>query len=533
MERAFGNNAYSTHQGMRAANNTVAFPQARAGHRVKLGQLLVESGIITAEKLHEALKIAQDSGHPVGKVLSALNYVSEKDLQSAFLAQSLVGEGILDEVSAVKALKTASKAQASLAEVLEQTEAQRTTVEDSAELEELLTRTRLISEMTYNEAKAKSVEENIPFGRALLLINGITFAHLNSTLEALSLIRAGKLSQEEALRALKEVKRSHITLEQAIGLLKISPRTTVTRIKLGDLLSRSRVISERENLAAVERALIERRMLGEILVGSGLVSSELVNDALFLQQMIVREVISLETATNVLKRVKERHQPLSQVAAAMGIYNDDDSIASGVIAILMKAEIISISDVKRAKRSQSAHQMGPLKALLASDIVSPVTYHAAAACIELVRSGKLSEALGVVALQAADRKRSTLAEALVEMGGQAAKRSNNGPVVNANTLANAQRKAIEEKKNEHRAVDQFVATVLCLIIIMGCGAALCFVPVEWHMYAVAFVCLIGAGLMVLLGRIWRVREDKQRAAVQVHIDNAKVLLRRLGGVKKD
>lgn len=503
------------------ADNTVAFPQGKV-NRIKLGQLLLEAGIITSDKLHEALKISQDSGHAIGKVLSALNYVCEKDLQSAFLAQSLVSEGILDERTAVKALSTASRSKTTLAEVLEQTESHQQSSDDSGELEDMLIRTRMISDITYSEAKAKSKADNIPFGRALLLINGISFAHLNSALEALDLIKKGKLVPEEAMRALKEVRRSHITFEQALSVLKISPRTTVTRIKLGDLLARSRVITERESLAAVERALIERRMLGEILVGSGLVSVDLVNDALTLQQMVIREVITLDTAVQALKRVKEQRKSLAQVAVEMNLYKDDESISSGVIAMLMKSEIITSGDVKRAKKAQADYDMDALKALLASDLISPVTFRAAVACVELVRSNKVTEGEGIVALQTADRKRCTLAEAFVELGGQSVKRPT------AQSIATSVKvKAIEETKKANMSNDVKVLIFLSIAIVSGCVVAPMVTPVDWQMYAIAFVLLLGSLLMFAIGRIWRKREEKQSDQIAEQVERAKGVVCRL------
>ncbi|HEY9786518.1 MAG TPA: hypothetical protein V6D17_14010 [Candidatus Obscuribacterales bacterium] len=506
-------------------DNTVPFPQGRQPRRVRLGQLLVEAELLTLESLHEALKIAQDSAAPLGKVLAKLNYVSDRDMQSALLAQSLVSEGIIDERTAVKALKTASRDNTSLVAVLESTEGNDESA-DCTELEELLTRSRMISQAAYDEAKQKSLTEGIPFGRALLLTNGITFAHLNSALEAICLIRDQKIVIEEAIRALKEVRRNHTSLQEAMAALKISPRTTFTRIKLGDLLSRSKVISERESLAAVEKALIEKRMLGEILVGSGLVSCGMLRDALLLQQMVIKDVICMEAAVHTLKRMKESHRTLSEIAAETQLFKDDDRIASGVLALLMKASIITVDHVKRAKWLQAEHQMDALKAVLASEMVTPLTNRAAAACVDLIRAGKLTEAEGVVALQTADRKRCSLAEALVELGAEAQRKR----AVNA--IAVAQRTVLTEKQKESLKFNAMVLIPLLALVVAACGVLPFFVHVDWLVYAGAAIVVIGAAGMFVVGCLSQKRERKVREEVGTQMEEMKGTLHRLSKTNK-
>ncbi len=263
---------------------------------MRLGQLLIESQLVTGEALHEALTISAHTGQKMGKVLSSLQYITDKNMQSALLAQSLVGEGILDERTAIAALKKAVEADLSLAEVLDASPAEKAAVERVLELEQLVVRANLVSQQAFEIALDKSRSEGVPFGRALILTNGIAFGLLSSALEAVSQVRSGALDAADAVKALKEVKKNQYSLEDALHGLKISPKSTVNRIKLGDLLTSGKVISERDNLVAVERALIERRMLGEILVASGLVPSGILNETLAVQDMVFKGVVSVDAA---------------------------------------------------------------------------------------------------------------------------------------------------------------------------------------------------------------------------------------------
>jgi len=119
------NNLRSFQAGAAAQNNTASLSHHKHIRRMRLGQLLIESQLVSGEHLHEALTISAHTGQKMGKVLSSLQYISEKDMQSALLAQSLVGEGILEERTAVAALKKAVAAGLSLAEVLDESAPER------------------------------------------------------------------------------------------------------------------------------------------------------------------------------------------------------------------------------------------------------------------------------------------------------------------------------------------------------------------------------------------------------------------------
>ncbi|MBW1768408.1 MAG: Flp pilus assembly complex ATPase component TadA [Deltaproteobacteria bacterium] len=55
--------------------------------RRKLGNLLVETGLLSAEKLIEALKLQRDSGKRLGQVLIAMNLISEEEMAFALAMQ--------------------------------------------------------------------------------------------------------------------------------------------------------------------------------------------------------------------------------------------------------------------------------------------------------------------------------------------------------------------------------------------------------------------------------------------------------------
>jgi hypothetical protein len=506
-----------------AADNTASLSQHRQVKRMRLGQLLIESQLVTGEALHEALTISAHTGQKMGKVLSSLQYISDKNMQSALLAQSLVGEGILDERTAIAALKKAVEAGLSLADVLDESAPEKAAVERVLELEQLVVRANLVSQQAFEVALDKSRSEGVPFGRALILTNGIAFSLLSSALEAVSQVRGGVLDAADAVKALKEVKKNQYSLDDALHGLKISPKSTVNRIKLGDLLTSGKVISERDNLVAVERALIERRMLGEILVASGLVPSGILNDSLALQDMVFKGVVSIEAAGRAVRMMKDERISLQQAAAALKLFADDPS-ADEAIALLIKANLVNSDLYSRAVRMQMQHRMGPLKALVASQLLSPMTHKAAISAHKMLAAGDLSEAEAVVCLQTVDRKRCSLIEALSDMRGENRRKA---PVEDH---SNEVKVLFEQKKAEGLAERRSLSMRAILAIIAAVGI-ICLVvqftvPSEWHIPAMALVCLVGSVCVFIVGKAGTRGDELAEQAVLKDAENARGMINR-------
>lgn len=53
----------------------------------KLGELLVERGVITGEQLEHALKVQQEKGGLIGQVIVSLGYATEETIAQAITAQ--------------------------------------------------------------------------------------------------------------------------------------------------------------------------------------------------------------------------------------------------------------------------------------------------------------------------------------------------------------------------------------------------------------------------------------------------------------
>lgn len=523
------NNLRTIQTGTAVRDNTASLAQHRQSKRMRLGQLLIESHLVTGEALHEALTISAQSGQKMGRVLSSLGYITEKNMQSALLAQSLVSEGILDERTAVAALKKAVESELSLAEVLDEGAAEAPAVERVLELEQLVVRSNLVSQIAFETALDKSRSEGVPFGRALILTNGIAFSLLSSALEAVSQVRNGKLDASDAVKALKEVKKSQTSLDDALQGLKISPKSTVNRIKLGELLTNGKVISERDNLVAVERSLIERRMLGEILVASGLVPSGILNDTLAVQEYVLKGVVTADNAAKAVRLMKDGNISFAQAAASLSLFADEPK-SDEAIALLIKANLVNSDLYSRAMRMPTQHKMGPLKALVASEMLSANTYKAVMSAQNMVAEESMSEAEAVVCLQTVDRKRCSLIEALSEIRGENRRKA---PVVEQSDEV----KVLFIQKKEEGKAQRRSTSMRLIVAIMAMVGALCLavqvsVPAEWHIQAMALVGLVGSVAVFFVGKAGTHGDVVAEAAAITQAEAARGMINRLRTTKE-
>src|SRR5579885_1769174 len=233
----------------------VPVSQARRSRFIKVGRLLMSAGLISPAALQDALTIADDLQTQIGKVLTSSQQISERDLQSALLAQSMLVEGLIEEHTAIEALKLAANEGIAYQDALEMLQQVGKHSPLVGELEELLLSSGIASAAHVEEAKRMSVENKLPLGRNLISTRGITLTHLDHVFECLKLMSEGRITKQSAIRALADVKQNNRDLGQALKRLRLSARNTQSKLKLGDLLITGEVISEKDNLAAVEKAL--------------------------------------------------------------------------------------------------------------------------------------------------------------------------------------------------------------------------------------------------------------------------------------
>lgn len=109
----------------------------KVGARKRIGELLIDAGIIRSEELPRGLQEAQERSLRLGEVLVMMRYVTSEDLEAVLHAQTQLEEGTLSESQAIETLKIASRHRVSFEEALERSNLAGPTSAEDIELEKL------------------------------------------------------------------------------------------------------------------------------------------------------------------------------------------------------------------------------------------------------------------------------------------------------------------------------------------------------------------------------------------------------------
>jgi len=498
----------------------VPMSQARRSRQVKIGRILLAAELISQDSLHEALTIAQELQQPIGKVLTSTQQVNDRDLQSALLAQSMLAEGLVEEHSAIETLKMASRERLGFSQALELINQVSAKSPVASDLEDLLLNSGMVTDVVLNEAKRQSVETGATLGSSLMSMRAIVFAHLNYVFECITLMSQGRITKQIAVRALTDVKRENLELGQALLRQRINPRSTQSQMKLGDLLTAGSVITEKDNLSAVEQALSERRLIGDILVKSGLVSSDVLQNALDMQALAIKGVVSKDEATFVLRQIVAEQKTLLQVLRERKSLQDDPRTAGRALDLLIKAKLVETQSIPQAMAKQQRFEMDALKALVASDVVSTSVCRAAIECANRVDADTMTQQDAVSVLHHCDRSRCEMEQAVSELGLETAQE--------AQEITSAiEHKAPEKTLTWTKSWECILAVVAVIAGIAGGIATVVMNPGSLAGYLICGVVLAVGVAFFVLGKFWEVRVQDKKREVKQQEESAKQQVNRL------
>ncbi|MBZ0185308.1 MAG: hypothetical protein K8F91_03575 [Candidatus Obscuribacterales bacterium] len=382
--------------------------------RIRLGILMIDAGLITRDELEDCLKMARETGLPVGRILLLTGKTSESVLQASVQAQSLLKDGLLDLKTAYKALVKVAKDGDKLNDALDSLDVAIEEVKVN-KLGELLLAASFVSEEELEQALSGSTSTGLPFGRMLVLNGVISEAQLAATLNAQILVRDKKITKEQAVDGLKQARRRQIAVEVPLmekGFYKVQAREV---IRLGELLAHSGIVSESQILNAVETGLVSQKPLGQVLVELNLVSEETLKTALQLQDLVESGTLKPMQASHVMVNVIETGvsipEAVAQIERQMGGGGPDINLKD----FLMSSQSVTEDDLLSAFDTSVNNNQLLGRMLLTAGIVDEGTLQAAMRLVFLVKSNILDMENAHKAFAYSKENETTIDEALHEL----------------------------------------------------------------------------------------------------------------------
>lgn len=278
-----------------------------------LGELLLDSGAVSATGLKDCALIAKKANAPIGRALVMTGQVSELDLDNALKTQRAIRTMTVCERLAKQLLRAAHAHQVTIEEAYKLNDIK---LNDGplSRLGKLILAAEIINEYGMKQAMGYAERTCYPIGQSLMHLEYLSESTLINCFNLQILVRDGHLSFYDAVRALRAIEkegRSFNSLLVALGLRQEESADALPRI--GELLVAANLITHEDSLVLAELGIECDLQYGQLLAAYNLVPSYVVEAAITLQKMLSTPKFSFEQSARVLAMVAATERSLEQI----------------------------------------------------------------------------------------------------------------------------------------------------------------------------------------------------------------------------
>lgn len=278
------------------------------------GQILIELGWIEARELDLSLRLASESGQPLGRLLMERGLLSGFELQNLIEAQALLRDGILEIASLRPSMEFASWCGISLENALLFLNPGFAEVvpDDRRRLGQILIQAGYIEPPALVDALAACRTTGLQVGRILVLRKQLEESVLNAALQAQSLLHQEVVDLEQVLSSLRVLRLG--LHSQVIDTNAVLP--------LGELVMHAGLVSERHIEDALEVSSLNGQPLGQVLLIFALLSDRLLNAALELQCRVKAGQLTASMAVRALSQIFSRNCTINEALACIESHSE-------------------------------------------------------------------------------------------------------------------------------------------------------------------------------------------------------------------
>lgn len=337
---------------------------------VRIGELLINVGVLTTGDLTEAIQISRRMGVPIGRVLVMSGCVSEHNLQQALELQSLIKDGLVERSLGEQALEIVFNENVDLQPALKRLNWEPRKQQVGNKLGDLLVDSTIVSRLQLDRALETSFQSGMPLGGTLVLQGVLSAQLLPTVLHVQEQIRENKMDRDSAIDELKRAlmfwaradqskneklqaapapaqsgkSKSTTPLPAVAG--KKSPIFEGRPPQAGDVTAGidgskpdngNKVMQQSDNVSLVELlkltgfctqnsldkalqdALGDSRLASKLLLSIGFIDSNALNDYVHIQALIARGKLRTDQALYVVNSMRHRKLTLDQALAEVGV----------------------------------------------------------------------------------------------------------------------------------------------------------------------------------------------------------------------
>lgn len=282
--------------------------------RSKFGNLLIDSGIVSAEQMDEALRIGYETGTPVGRMLVVSGVVNHSVIARALEIQVLLREGKMSYSQAVELLKSESLRVLPVEQSAEQRGFSKNGSNKRVRLGELLMLAGVLTEGDMLNVLEIGLTATKSLGDTLIERGLIAKPVLDLALKMQDMISDGSIEIRAAAAALQELASTGKAPDPA----KLAAADE-GEVRLGDLLQQTGLVDDEDIRDAIDLSSTFPAVIGKMLVVAGSIDEGTLLAALRCQFLIRNKAINEHEATQALVYAQRHRISLDDSLEELGI----------------------------------------------------------------------------------------------------------------------------------------------------------------------------------------------------------------------
>ena len=204
--------------------------QQEPNKRVRLGELLMLSGVLNEGDMLNVLELGLTSPKPLGDILMEMGLVSHGVLEMSLSLQEMISKGVIDIRSAAAALQE----MASTGNAVDPTSRDFSGEEEPVRLGDLLQMTGLVDDQDIQQAIELSSKYPAMIGKMLVVAGAIDEGTLLAALRSQFLLRNKAIGVDDSVQSLLYAQRHRISLDDALEELGVRLPVPLRRDKQFD-----------------------------------------------------------------------------------------------------------------------------------------------------------------------------------------------------------------------------------------------------------------------------------------------------------
>ncbi len=394
--------------------------EKQASSTDNFGTLVLSTGLISPQQMEEAKKTSKNLNVPLERSLVMLDMMSGFLLGLVQEANELVSNGTVSLDLAVRALRLARQHNMKLKDaigVLGQVHKKTGRVQTiTTPVTELLLASNMITMEQIGRAVSQAQDSGMQTGRILVLNRDVSSWMMTAVLNALLMVRDGKIEKDHAKEAISTVGNRRVSIEQALFELGLYVEKEGNTVRIGELVAMAGLVSESDMLECLEIELVKEKQFGQILLEQGLVTSELLEAAIILQDMVASGNIKAFQAAEALRAVRDKGVMVYQAMAELKPPPQAPQKHISPQDLLVEAGFLDRETIQQLVTDEETSSIRVGKKVLTAGIISEAFLYLALRTYSLFRQGFLSadQATKALALCKSDNMR--LDEVLSKQG---------------------------------------------------------------------------------------------------------------------